>query len=274
MNKKLIIGVSAAAVVAVAIGATVALMTSSTPEKIDLSSTHTTAAPTEAPETQPETLPETEPETTSAASQEDVVGITADTDTYSSGNVSIQFPVVSGIADENLAETINQKLKANALSAIAGLGVNEATDSFTVECEIVSVNSRRLTATYTGLWTPEGASYPTNLFYSNTMDLRSGDDLGLSDFTDSYTMAGYVLSPDVTFSGLTEEQTAAALEYRQTVSIEQFTELFSQADFPIQEGLSWPPSFSYEEQGSIFFTFPVPHALGDYVIVRFDPSTK
>ena len=43
MNKKLIIGVSAAAVAAVVIGAAAALMTSSTPEKIDLSTTHTTA---------------------------------------------------------------------------------------------------------------------------------------------------------------------------------------------------------------------------------------
>ena len=93
MNKKLIIGISAAAVAAVIIGAAAALMTSSPPEKIDLSSTHTTEAATEpAKDTEPETPPAvtTAPETTAAA----VENVTASLDTYTFGNISIQFPKV------------------------------------------------------------------------------------------------------------------------------------------------------------------------------------
>ena len=58
----------------------------------------------------------------------------------------------------------------------------------------------------------DGAAHPVNLFYSNTVDLKDNTNLGLGDFTDSYTMAGYVLSSDVTFFGLDEEQTKAVLE--------------------------------------------------------------
>ncbi len=273
MNKKLIIGISAAAVAAVIIGAAAALMTSSPPEKIDLSSTHTTEAATEpAKDTEPETPPAvtTAPETTAAA----VENVTASLDTYTFGNISIQFPKVDGISDSKLQDTINESLRTNALSVIAGYEADEAKDTMTVKCQVLSVDRRSLTAVYTGSYTPDGGAHPVNLFYSNTMDLRSGSSLGLNDFTDSYTMAGYVLSSDVIFSDLTEEQTAAVLEYRQSLTIEELTNTFNQADFPIQKGVVWPPSFSYEKQGNIFFSMPVPHALGDYVIVCFEPSTK
>lgn len=276
MNKKLIIGISAA-VVAVVIGAAAALMTSTTPEKIDLSSTHTTEAPTESAEAETETEAAitTEAETTEAAEETgSAASVSTSIETYTSGEISIEYPKVAGISDSTLLEQINEKLRSNALSVVEGLKAEETGGSLSVTCQVISADRRRLTAVYTGLWTPEGASYPTNLFYSNTIDLRDASDLGLNDFTDAYTMAGYVLSDDVVFSGLTDEQTAAVLEYRKSITLEDFTNTFNQADFPIQTGVEWPPSFSYEKQGSIFFTFPVPHALGDYVTVRFDPSTK
>ena len=84
-----------------------------------------------------------------------------------------------------------------------------------------------------------GAAYPVSVFYTNTVDLNQVRNLGLSDYTDGYTMAGYVL-----------------------------------ADFPLASDTVWPESFSYENHGTICFSVPVPHALGDYVIVAFDPSTK
>ncbi len=272
MNKKLIIGVSAAAVAAVVIGAAAALMTSSTPEKIDLSTTHTTEAPSESakvPEatTEPET---TAPETTASST----ASVTSSMETYTSGNISIEYPKVSGLGDSKLQDSINENLKNNALSVITGYEADEAKDSMTIACDVISVDRRSITAVYTGTYTADSAAHPLNIFYSNTVDLEDGTNLGLNDFTDSYTMAGYVLSSDVTFSGLNEEATKAVLEYRQGVTIEELTNTFNQADFPVQQGVAWPPSFSYEKQGDIFFSLPVPHALGDYVIVRFVPSTK
>ena len=38
--------------------------------------------------------------------------------------------------------------------------------------------------------------------------------------------------------------------------------------------LTWPDSFSYESEGDLYFSVPVPHALGDYVIVEYDVTTK
>ena len=63
-------------------------------------------------------------------------------------------------------------------------------------------------------------------------------------------------------------------EYIATLDEEALTAVFEGADFPLGEEGLWPESFSYERQGTIYLSMPVPHALGDYVIVSFVPETK
>ena len=58
------------------------------------------------------------------------------------------------------------------------------------------------------------------------------------------------------------------------MDLDILTEVFNGADFPLASDTVWPESFSYEKQGRIYFSLPIPHALGDYVIVEFDPATK
>ena len=176
--------------------------------------------------------------------------------------------------DANMQAKVNELLKNNALSYIKAVGVDESKDALSVKCEVISVDRKRLTATYTGTYSAEGAAHPVNVFYANTVNLSQALDLGFSDFTDAYTMAGYVLSDDVEFAGLSAEEAKAVLEYRSTLTLEQLTEIFNNADFPLASADKWPESFSYEKRGTVCFSLPVPHALGDYVIVTFDPSTK
>ena len=87
-------------------------------------------------------------------------------------------------------------------------------------------------------------------------------------------MAGYVLSDDVKFSGISADGEAAVLEYRSALDIDTLTAVFDGADFPLSSGTAWPESFSYEKQGEIYISFSVPHALGDYAVVVFSPDTK
>ena len=60
---------------------------------------------------------------------------------------------------------------------------------------------------------------------------------------------------------------------------EQYQTCLENADFPLSTGsdgktITWPDSFSYESEGDLYFSVPVPHALGDYVIVEYDVTTK
>ncbi len=271
--QKVLIGAAAAVIVigGVAIGLTL----KNTPDKLDISTIHT-EAPTEtmAPTTQAVT---TEAPTAAEKTPEDAgtaTSVTATLDTYTSGKVSIQYPVVDKMGDADMQAKVNDLLKSNALSFIKANGVDEAKDTLSVKCEVISVDRKRLTATYTGTYSADGAAHPVNVFYANTVNLSQALDLGFSDFTDAYTMAGYVLSDDVEFAGLSAEEAKAVLEYRSTLTLEGLTETFNNADFPLASADKWPESFSYEKRGTVCFTLPVPHALGDYVIVTFDPSTK
>ena len=272
-NKKIILGAAGAAVVIGA--ASIGLILSRAPADTDLSTIHTQAETT-APETTAETVAVTESPsvTESETVKEAASGISVQLETYSSGNISIQYPVVSQMDDAAKQYQVNELLKTNALSIIQANDLDESKDTLTVKCEVISADRKRLTSVYKGDRMSEGAAYPVSVFYTNTVDLNQVRDLGLSDYTDAYTMAGYVLSDDVEFLGVTQDTKDAFLEYRDSLDLDILTEVFDGADFPLASETAWPESFSYENHGTICFSVPVPHALGDYVIVTFNPSTK
>ena len=271
-NKKILIGAIGAAVVigGIAIG----LLLSKTPEKADLSTIHTEAA-TEVPkETLPAATQAPETEETTEGQEDAASSVSASIETYTSGKVSIQYPAVDQMDDASKKDKINELLKTNALSFIKANDIDESNDTLDIKCKVISVDRKRLTATYTGTLSAKGAAHPVNLFYSNTVNLLQAQNLGLDDFTDAYTMAGYVLSDDVKFSGISSDVEAQVLSYRSSMDLDSLTAVFNSADFPLSSETQWPESFSYEKQGTIYFSLPVPHALGDYVLVAFDPTTK
>lgn len=244
-------------------------------EEVDLSSAHTTAAESMAPADEPEeTDSQTETEESEASSRPDPgKGLTATVETYSSGGVSIEYPSVTGMNSSEGEEAVNELLKSNALSIIQAQGIDEDADTLSVTCEILSADRQQLTAIYTGELTADGAAHPTAIFYTNTVDMDKAVDIGFSTYAEPSTMAGYVMSEGCQFDGLDGETKKAVREYIAGQSMDYFTELFRGADFPLK-GDTFPESFSYETEGDIFFSIPVPHALGDYAIVKFTPDTK
>lgn len=205
--------------------------------------------------------------------------VSASLHTYKEGNAAIEYPIVSNLTNSDTEKRVNDLLKANALSVIKACSADTAKDSLTVECRIVSADRKRITAVYTGLYTPEAASYPVNLFYTNTVDTALAEDIELIDYADPYTLAGYVLSGDCQFYKASPDLSKELMAYRTDTTLEEYTELFRQADFPLKtpaqdESHPFPQSFSYEDQGTIIVSIPVPHALGDYALISYTPETK
>lgn len=245
-------------------------------EKIDLSSIHTTAAETMAPETTKASEPETTQAETAAPSAASSKNLTTTANTHTSGKVTIQYPVISNLDDAEQEAKINELLKANAISMIDAYGINEDEDTLSVECTVLSADRSRITVTYIGQLQAKGAAYPTALFFSNTIDVPKAENIGFSKFADPYTMAGYVLSGDCRFYNASAELTAELMKAKNDMTIDEYTRLFNQADFPLKEtsGKDTFRCFSYEKDGTIFFSIPVNHALGDYAIVMYTPDTK
>ena len=194
-------------------------------------------------------------------------------ETYSSGGVSIEYPSVTGMNSSEGEEAVNELLKSNALSIIQAQGIDEDADTLSVTCEILSADRQQLTAIYTGEVTAEGAAHPTAIFYTNTVDMDKAVDIGFSTYAEPSTMAGYVMSEGCQFDGLDGGRRRRPSGNTSPASPWTISRSCSAA-LTSPQGGHLPESFSYETEGDIFFSIPVPHALGDYAIVKFTPDTK
>ena len=123
-------------------------------EKMDLTSTHTTAAETMAPET---TAAETESskkpeETTKTADVSASVSGSAKIETYHPKDFpagSIAYPVVAHMKDETKQNQVNDLLYQNAISICDALDLKNM-DYLTIDCKVVSLDTSRITVVYQG----------------------------------------------------------------------------------------------------------------------------
>lgn len=141
-----------------------------------------------------------------------------------------------------------------------------------ITCKILSATKNRITVRYDGSVMTDDGMPPTAVFYTNTVNLSSGSDIGLSYLADPATLASYVLSDDCTFPEADAETIAAAKTFLKEENPAYYTGLFQNADFPYQG--TFPECFSYEYEGSVYFSLPVPHALGDYILAAYTPENK
>lgn len=193
-------------------------------------------------------------------------------ETYMNNKVFIQYPVVQDLNDADRTAAVNALLKENALSILAGWGLNEAKDTLEMTCKVISADQSRIIVTYKGYCYPNQAAHPTNFFLTNTVDLSKISNVRLKDYADPSLLADYVCSDNVVLSNANPANQTEILDFIKSVSKDQYIDLFENADFGGTAG--FPDSFSYESDGDIYVTIPVAHALGDYVTVIYTPENK
>lgn len=232
-----------------------------------------------------ETTKETMAETTAAvketeAAETTAAGTSASTAlnvrskiaTEKDGKISIEYPILSNLRDETTTETVNSLIRESALKLITANNLNPEKDSVTVICDIISLDRSRAVMVFRGSMMTDGAAYPVSLFYTLTADLSKGTLVGLSDYADPYTMAGYILSEDCIITEASDKD--AAGEYLGHLELDTLWQTLKAADFTSAGSESFPESFSYVNNGVIYISVSVPHALGDYILVEFHPEAK
>ncbi len=247
-------------------------------EKEELTGIHSTE---ETKETMKETMAETtkavkestSAETTSAGSSaSSALTVRSKIATEKNGKVSIEYPILSNLRDEKTAETVNNLIKENALRIVTDNKLDPEKDNVTVECDIISLDRSKAVMTFRGSMKTDGSAYPVSLFYTMTIDLSKGTLQGLSDYADPYTMAGYILSDDCIITETVDK--GAAKEYLSGQNLDSLWQTLKKADFTSAEKDLFPESFSYVNNGVIYISVPVSHALGDYILVEFHPEAK
>lgn len=245
----------------------------------DLTGIHSTAAETTpavetmTAETDPETTAEAETETEKAGSDASAaLSVRSKIATEKTGKVTIEYPILSNLRDDQTAETVNTLIKENAVKILTDYKLDPEKDNVTISCDIISLDRSKAVLSFEGSMKAEGAAYPTAVYYTMTVDLSKGTLQGLDDYADPYTMAGYILSEDCVITKASDEK--AAREYLSGLDINTLWETLKNSDFTSGTSDGFPEAFSYVNQGIIYISVPVPHALGDYIIVEFHPEGK
>lgn len=255
-------------------------------EAVDLSSIHTTAA------VETQSLPaETEQSAESTAGDENEskeassqYSLKTDIKTYSDGNASVQYPLISNMKDTGTQEKLNELLKHNAIGVINAYPLKKG-ESLTIKAAVVSSNLKRISVVYTGERKGSSDSDVTPIFYSNTVDVDTLHNLGLKDFADAYTVAGYIASGDYQLESKNGDE-AAVRSYigGSNRNLDHYYKGLSSADFTggyQKDGSleaftakTWPKYFSYEKYGVVYVSVPVSRELGGYAVIKYTPDNK
>lgn len=255
-------------------------------KEMDLSSVHTQGVVKTTAETKSNTaikvIEETTQETTTQAPTTVATSTTNNLNTktqnYQNSNASITYPTITDSKDTAKQEQINKLIEKNVSSVVTAMNLDPATTKLNVTSKILDFDGKRLSIAYQGtIQTPDGNT--KKIFFTNNIDTTTGKDIGLSDFADPVTLAGYILSDDVRLAGASDEITKKFLVSRFDRSLEDYINILTGADFPLDtdaEGkfTGFPQSFSYEDNGNIYFTIPVSSELGDYITIVYSPDTK
>lgn len=206
-------------------------------------------------------------------------GISTAIHLYQDGNVSIEYPSITQLADGTNLTNVNDLLKQNALEILSGYSIDPAKDHLSVTAKIIAADRKRISVLYTGILSSEGAAHPTNVYYTSVIDLKSTKNIRLTDYVDPKKLAEYVLSKDCQFYNASPELTEALMDTRLNTDLETYTSIFKNADFSgkptnTKSTETFPESFSYEDKGVILVSIPVAHVLGDFAVVAYTPETK
>ena len=200
--------------------------------------------------------------------------VTENTQSYSKDKSKISYPKLNGI-DSKIESSVNKAIEDNAKLALDSFTSN-AGSTAELKYNVKNQSRNRMSIVYTG--TLKTGNESKKIIFTNNINLDTGESIGLTDFADPLTIANYILSDDVELENATNTQAAGFTEYKKNLTVDTLKALLEDADFPlikkndVNEG--FPKLFSYESGGDIFIAMPLSHELGDYVLVKYSPSTK
>lgn len=194
------------------------------------------------------------------------------TSTYTSGNITINYPVIIGMSDEDMQDWANQELYEDAMSIIDLYDVDPDVDTLTVTYEVSVIYRSEFSLVYTGTLEQGSGSHNTiNIRLSDDLDLSQQKHIRLEDRLSAAKLSSSILeSGDYTvLSTNFDEETLK--NYLASQSEDFYTSLIKTADFG---GADAPVGFSYNSMGNVAVIIPVPHMFGDYAEISIAQQTK
>lgn len=225
-------------------------------------------AETAAEETQ-ESAVETEPETVVAYADRiadgSAVACQVETAVYEEGVVRVEYPQLTGMADAGLQQEINDRIR----SAVTGGIATENLSSYEMRYETATLGSGMVSFIFRGIESCKNSAYPDNVVKTLNIDLNTGRNLRLKEFSD---MALVVSSLELTdgYSICNEGVDQADFSaYLNNGAVTDYAITLLDYDFDFQNPDLVPAGYSAIRDNHLILFMKAEHAMGDYVELEF-----
>ncbi|MEL3962500.1 DUF4163 domain-containing protein [Lysinibacillus endophyticus] len=196
--------------------------------------------------------------------KEDSKGYELKSETFTEGNVTIQYPQIINLTNEEKQKEINEFIKKEALAPfLETIQSLEPDQEYEAEgyYEIKLKNNDTLSIAYYSYNYISTAAHPYNLFFTTNIDLKTAKPLYLSDFVSTIDKDFIALLKKAKYVGSLEEgydQQINELAFSQYSSDEELLSALTTNDGH-DYGI-----YVYVTEKALGIVMPVPHAAGDY----------
>ncbi len=191
--------------------------------------------------------------------------ITANIVSCNDGDISIEYPFISGLGDRKREDKINDLILSEVLSYIQPIDDIDKGQYYKLSYEVKYQDDKILSVVYTGHFFSDTSAYPIDVFSTTNIDLINSKKLKLKEFVidDSKLLEAYLL---VLGEGSDDEIKKFCYDYiLQNYNDVAILNRLNQADEMYD---FMKPVHSYLTKNSLGISWEVPHVMGDHVEVE------
>ncbi len=188
-------------------------------------------------------------------------------------NHDINYPEISGWKNEEMQTKWNGYFVETATSMLDDVSEN---DGISYKVDSIYTSPNILSIVMKGYMYYEGSAHPYSFISTCNIDMKTGEKAMLKDFADLDKIADILLNT-TDYTVLTEGVTLDDILQYNFMNIEPTQELLTRnlSHFDGEQDIYEADECygtSYLDGETVYLVFEVPHALGDFVIVRIDDN--
>lgn len=227
---------------------------------------------TETAEPETESAPVTEPETEAVTPYADrIAGENAaceygiETAVYEEGAVRVEYPQLTGMADQGRQQEINERIRAAATDHRAAGDLS----SLELKYETATKGSAVVSFIFRGTVYHANSAYPNNIVRTLNIDLNTGKNVRLKDFADmALVVSSLELSEGYTIinEGVEPGDFSAFLN---NGAMTDYAIMLLDYDIDFDSSEMVPTGYSAIRDNHLILFVKAEHAMGDYVELEF-----
>lgn len=197
--------------------------------------------------------------------EDNIVVYNIETAVYEEGAVRVEYPQLTGMTDEGRQQEINEKIRRAVVDSISA----DQLTSYELKYETATKGDGIASFIFRGIKFYENSAYPSNLIQTLNIDLNTGKNIRLKDFSD---IASVVSSLEFA-SGYTiineGVDVADFSAYLNNGAVTDYAITLLDYDIDFENPDMIPAGFSAIRENHLILFIKAEHAMGDYVELEF-----